>query len=73
MTPLQVASFTGASVEQVKEWDKVRTLGKNLVLELMHKGYTCAEISKALGISENATHYLVVDSWREDKERRNGV
>ena len=70
MTPLQVSQFTGASVEQVRQWDKERTLGKNPVMELMHKGYTCAQIGAELGISENAAHYLVVDTWRQDKERK---
>lgn len=70
MTPLQVAQFTGATVDQVRQWDKERTLGKNPVLELMHQGKTCAEIAQALGISEEAAHYLVVDTWKHDKERK---
>ena len=70
MTPLQVAQFTGATVEQIREWDRERTFGRNPAMELMHKGYTPAEIGEALGISERAAHYLVVDTWREDKERR---
>ena len=40
MTPLQVAQFTGASVEQIRAWDRERTFGRNPAMELMHKGYT---------------------------------
>ena len=70
MTPLQVAHFTGASAEQVRAWDRERSFKRNPAIELMHKGCTCAEIAEALGITERAAHNLVVDTWREDKERR---
>lgn len=68
MSLFQVSQFTGVPEVTIRQWDRERVKGKNPVMALMHKGMTCKEIGEELGISENAAHYLVVDTWREEKE-----
>lgn len=69
MSLFAVSQFTGVPEAQIRQWDRERVKVTNPVMVLMHKGMTCKEIGEELGISENAAHYLVVDTWREEKER----
>lgn len=67
-----VAGFVGVTEDAIKQWiaNTNNLNNKNKILSLMHKGMTCSEIGKALGVSPEVAHDLVVAEWRKQKEGR---